>query len=468
MRFKLILILFILVGGGTLGLTIFGNDAPAFELETSEVESGTITMTVETLGTVEPLSTVQVGCETTGRIVEILADHDEPVKKDQIICRIDPELAEAQHQQSVAELNRAQGALTEANLVLDEQTANLPVLTAQALGRLEEAEAALLAEEYNWNRIDRLYQEKNASEAEWTQSKSRFKGAKAAVAMAKAAHDLAKNNEGFLIKRARAGMEQAKAAERLAQARFNTTKTQVDRCIIRSPIDGIVLKRYMDVGVTVNATFQTPPLFLIAPGLDRMRVNAKVSESDIIHIAVGQKARFTVEGKQRSEFEGTILHRRNQPEIVQSVVTYTVILEVDNDERRTLLPGMSVNVEIECVNKPNTMKIPNTVLRFKPPITLEERRALVKATVWPDPPQTATGEKVDYCDKTHAWQFDEATGQWKVIPLWAGVTDNIHTEIMKGAESGDRFVKKYIDKSSSGFSLKEAFKLASPENRKLL
>lgn len=468
MRLKLILVLIALLGGGALGFNLLSGNAPAFEIETTAVESGAITMSVETLGTVEPLSTVQVGCETTGKIIEILVDHDEPVTKDQVICRIDPELAEAQHQQSVAELSRAKSALTEANLILKERTANLPVLTTQALGKLEDAKGAMSEWEYNWQRIDRLYRETNASESEWTQTKARYQRAKAAVTIAQAAHEQAKNNERFLVDRARTALEQAEAAEKLAQARFNTTKTQVDRCIIRSPIDGIVLKRYMDVGVTVNATFQTPPLFLIAPSLDRMRVNAKVSESDIIHIEVGQKARFTVEGKQRSEFGGRILHRRNQPERIQNVVTYTVILEVDNDERRTLLPGMSVNVEIECVRRPDTLKIPNTVLRFKPPMTMDVRRALVSAAEWPDPPRTEDDKPVDYCDKGHAWQFEEATGEWRVIPLWIGVTDNIYTEILQGASAGTEFAKKYIDKSSSGFSLKEAFKLASPENRSMM
>jgi len=467
MRTWLTIIVILLLAGGGLAFTMLHEDGPPYEIAFSPIETGPITMTVETLGTIEPLSTVQVGCETTGKILDIPVDLDEPVKKDQIICRIDPELVNAQHAKSVAELTRARSAVLEAKLAKAEQVANLPVLTAQAAGRLEEAKAALLEAGFNWTRVDELYKSDNATDAEWTRIKAQYERANAAVTIAQAEYELAKNNQDFLPKRAEEAVQQAKAAEKLAEAAFRTTKAQVDRCVIRSPIDGIVLKRYMDVGATVNATFQTPPLFLIAPGLERMRVNAKVSESDITHIEVGQKATFTVEGRQRTQFSGTILHKRNQPDIVQNVVTYTVELEVNNDARRSLLPGMSVNVEIQCVHRDNAEKISNVALRFKPPLPSEERRAAVAQAQWPPSPVDENGQAPIYCKKAHAWRFDPATGRWSLVPLWVGVTDNIDTEVLGGAKAGDQFVKKFIDKSKSGFSFKEALKLASPNNRTL-
>lgn len=448
--------------------TLAGNGSASYEITRATVDSGPITMTVETLGTVEPLSTVMVGCETTGKIVEILADDDEPVRKDQIICRIDPELANADHEKSEAELNRTRSLVADAKVVLAEQQANLPQISAEALGHLHEAEARLAQAEFNWKRMDALYQEKKvATEVEWIGARTQYLAAKAAVEVARATYEHARNNQEYLVERARQALEQAMAAERLARAQFDTTKTRVERCVIRSPMDGIVLKRYMDVGTTVIAALQTPTLFLIAPSLDRMRVNAKVSESDIVHIEVGQKARFTVEGRQRTRFEGTILHKRNQPEIVQGVTTYTVILEVDNDARRTLLPGMTVNVEIDCVHRPAASRIANAALRFKPPLTLEERRTIVDTLAWPAEPRQADGGKADYCDQAVAWRFDEAAKHWEAVPLWVGITDNVFTEILAGAAPGDAFVRKFIDTSSSGFSFKEAIKLASPDNRSL-
>ncbi len=468
MRALKIVVPIVILGIAGLIYATRGSGDGAYEKIDTTVETGPITMTVETLGTVEPLTTVTVGAETTGKIVENLVDHDFLVTKDQIICRIDPELANAKHQQSVAELRRAKSALGEAKIAQEEQNANLPVLTAQALGQLQEAQAALVQAEFNWNRIDKLYQNNDAVEAEWTGAKAAFQRAEATVTMAQASYNLAKNNESFLPRRAAEAVEQAEAAGKLAQAMFDTTNAQVAKCIIRSPIDGIVLKRYMEVGTTIITTFQTPPLFLIAPSLDRMRVNAKVSESDIAHIDVGQKARFSVEGKRRAEFHGTILEKRHQPDVVQGVTTYTVILEVDNDDRATLLPGMSVNVVIDCVHRPDAVKIANAALRFKPPISADERRDLCDKAAAPTQPKSADGTPINYCEEAFVWSFDASSKQpWTPHPLWIGITDNIQTEILVGAEAGQSFVKKFIDNSSAGFSFKEAMRLARPDNRTL-
>ncbi|MFH1419845.1 MAG: efflux RND transporter periplasmic adaptor subunit [Planctomycetota bacterium] len=468
MRKWIIAAVVVILVGIVLSQTVCNDDAGDWEIIPATVENGPITMTIETSGTVEPLSTVQVGCEVTGKIVELLVGPDEPVKKDQIICRIDPELAEAENQQSLAEDAKAKSVLEDSKLARNEQIANLPVLTQQALAGKQEAEAALVDAEYTWNRVDKLRESGDAAETEWVAMKARYLRAKAALEAADAAHKLAVNNEKILPGRADQAVAQAAAVLQLAEARLNFTKTRVDRCTIRSPIDGIVLKQYFDVGTTVNATFQTPPLYLLAPSLSRMKVSAKVSESDISHIEVGQTTRFEVVARQPIMFQDEIKHKYNQPEILQNVVTYTVDFEVANDEHHTLIPGLSVNVEIICVDKPEVPQLANAALRFKPPLTLEDRRALIDAAVWPPKPATdVNGDEAIYCAKAHAWRFDEETSAWTVAPLWVGVTDNISTEILAGAKPGDVFVKKAIDKSESGFSLKETMKLARPENRVL-
>lgn len=441
----------------------------AYEVATAEIRMDPITMTIETNGTVQPLTTVEVGCEVTGKIIELSVGPDEPVKKDQVLCRIDPELMEAENQQSQADYAKAKSLLADAKLARDEQIANLPIRTQQALAQKEDAEAALLETEHSWERVDKLHGNNDASETEWIATKARRLRAQAACKAAEAAYRLALNNEKLLPARADQAVEQAEATLNLAEARLNFTSTRMERCTIRSPIDGIVLKRYFDVGTTVNATFQTPPLYLLAPSLDRMKVSAKVSESDIAHIAVGQKVRFTVEGRQPVTFEDRIKHRYNQPEVIQNVVTYTVDFEVNNDARCTLIPGLSVNVEIVCVEKEAVPQIANAALRFNPPsLSLEERRALIEPVTWPPRPTVgANGEEAAYCSKAHAWRFDEAGGKWAVVPLWVGVTDNVNTEIVAGAALGDSFVKKFTDKSESGFNFKEALKLARPDNRSL-
>ena len=467
MRSWLILSIVVVGGGGTLAVRHFNGSDGAYEITTARVESGPITMTIETLGTIQPMSTVEVGCEVTGRIIEILADHDEPVEKGQVICRIDPEIEKANHSQSQADYQKAKSVLEDAKLAREEQVANLPVLTQQALAKKQEAEAAILDAEFNWNRVKKLHAAGDASDAEMNGVKAAYDRARAGRTGADAAYRLAKNNELFVPQRAAAAVGQAVAALDLAEARRDLTAARVERCTIRSPIDGIVLRRFFDVGTTVTAAFQTPVLFLLAPNLDRLKVNGKVSESDIVHIDIGQPARFTVEGKRQARFEGKILQKRNQPEIVQNVVTYTVVMEVENDAERTLLPGMSVNVEIECLHRPEAVTIANAVLRFKPPLSLNERRAMKDALTRPPAPVDENGNEVIYCKKAEAWLFDRSTEAWRVVPLWVGITDNVASEVLVGAKPGDDFVTKFFDKSKSGFNFKEALKLASPNNRSI-
>jgi HlyD family secretion protein len=466
MRRWIIAAVLVVIVGGVIAATASRGGGPKYDLTYCEAATAPITMTIETNGTVEPLSTIQVGCEVTGKIIELAVDHDDPVKKDQIICRIDPELAKAEHEQSVADHLKAASAVADAKIALDEQRANLPVRTQQALAQLQEAQAALVDAEYTWKRVDGLYKNKDASEVEWVGRKAAFIKAQSAVIGAEAAHKTCQNNETWLPKRGEQAVAQAEAALQLADARKNFTATRVDRCTIRSPIDGVVLRRYLDAGTTVTAAFQTPVLFLLAPSLDRMRILAKVSESDVSHVEVGQTARFTVEARQPVQFEGKILHKRNQPDVIQNVVTYTVLVEVDNDKNHTLMPGLSVNVEIECVAKPSVAQIPNAALRFKPPISLEDRQALMAAATWPDKPVAdATGKPADYCSKGWAWTFDESSHHWRAVPLWLGVTDNVNTEILIGGSNGERYVKKCVELESGGFKLKDALKLARPDNR---
>lgn len=465
MKLLKIAIVILVIAGAVVGYNALNSGPAQHEIDYSEVVTGPLTFAVETLGTLEPLSEVVVSCEATGKIVEILKDFDDPVEKNEIICRIDPELVDAQHAQSVANLLKAESAVTDAKIARDEQLSLLPVLTERAAQELESAKSALELAQYNYDRILKLKQSNNAGDLEYVNAKISLDQAKAAVAIGVTAHTQAKNNQQYLPPRLEQAIEQAKAAKALAQAQFDTTMAQVEKCVIRSPIDGIVLTRYLDVGTTVNPTLQPPPLFLIAPSLGRMKVSARVSESDIAHIEVGQKATFTVEGKQRSNFEGTILQKRNQPEIIQGVTTYTVILEVQNDARRTLLPGMSVNVVIECVHHDKTDKVANKALRFRPPLELEARSKLLDGMKYPVEPMNPDGTRIDYCQKSSAWTYDESNNTWTPVPLWTGVTDNFETQILAGAKAGDKFVNKFIVKESGGLGFKDAIRMASPTNR---
>lgn len=464
-----LLFLLLVVGGGAFGVKMLRDREGTFDIVVGAVESRPLTMTVETSGTVEPLARVEVGCEVTGKIIEMAVDNDQPVSKGQVIARIDPELSRAEHEQSKADHLKALSALADAKLAYEDAKANLPVRTQQALGQKEEAEAALIEAEFGWKRVDELYKNQNAPEAEWVAMKARLKRAEALLITATASHQLAVNNEKILVDRAAQTIAGAEAALKLASARMEFTATRVDRCVIRSPIDGVVLRRFMDVGQTVNATFQTPILYLLAPSLTTMRVNAKIGESDISHIDVGQKARFTLEARQARTFEGKILEKRNQPDTVNNVVTYTVIFEVQNPDG-LLLPGLSVNVMIECVDKAAVPQIANALLRFKPPLTAEERQALVtkaREVGPPRPTSDASGKPAAYCNDAFLWKFNANSKQWQAVMLWVGITDNVNTEVLAGAEAGEEFVRKFAEKKSVGFNLKDAIRLTDPNNRNL-
>jgi HlyD family secretion protein len=469
-RTWLILAIVMAAGAGTLKLTVFRGGQAEHEIETARVSSGNVVMKIETNGTIEPLSTVQVGCQVMGRIIETGAENDHPVKKDQVIARIDPDLMKAEHEQAKADFARTSAAEDEAESRLQEQKANLPIITQQALGKKQEAEAALLQAEFDYKRITDIRKNEAgfASEAELTAANSAKLRAEAAVTSADAAYRQSKNNEVFVQKSAEQAVAQARAAVETAKARLDATATKLDQCVIRSPIDGIVLKRYTEVGTTVNPAFQIQPLYLLAPSLKRMRVNARVSESDIVHIEKGQPATFSLEAKGHRTYAGEILEKRNQPDVVQGVVTYTVVFEVENDEEGTLLPGLTVNVEIQVLKREKAALIPNTVLRFKPPLTLEERQQMNESTEWPAAPTVGPdGNPLEYVSKASAWTFDPVPGKWKLVPIWIGITDNTNTEMLGGADVDDVFVKKFIDRSESGFSFQEIIRQASPANRRV-
>ena len=382
MRKFLIISGVLVIVAAIVGARVTAHRDAAVEVTWAQVENRPITMTVETTGTVEPLARVEVGCEVTGKIIELVVDHDQPVAKGQVIARIDPELSRAEHEQSKADHLKALSALEDAKLAHEDARANLPVRTQQALGQKEEAEAALIDAEFSWRRVDELYKNENAPEAEWVGMKARWKRAEAMLITAKASHQLAVNNEKIMVERAAQAVAQAEAALQLAAARMGFTATRVDRCVIRSPIDGVVLRRYMDVGQTVNATFQTPILYLLSPALTTMRVSAKVGESDISHIDVDQQARFSIEAKQSVSFAGKILHKRSQPDVINNVVTYTVVVSVDNSQNK-LLPYLTANVQFEVgeraepfVAEDTEQFLANQLAREPAPFAVTERHAV--------------------------------------------------------------------------------------------
>ncbi|HEY0372899.1 MAG TPA: efflux RND transporter periplasmic adaptor subunit [Thermoanaerobaculia bacterium] len=272
------------------------------QYKTEKVDRGNVTMTVTATGTLSAVTTVQIGSQVSGVIARLYADFNSKVQKGQILAELDPTPFEQQVAQRRADVTRAQVQVDDARLKYDRQKRLL--------------DAGLTAQ--------------------------------AEVDAAKAVLD-----------GARAQVQQASAA--LSQAQTNLQYTR-----ITSPTDGIVVDKQYEVGQTVAASFQAPTLFEIAQDLTKMQVQADVDQSDIGRIKVGQIARFNVDAYPDEEFRGRIAQIRYNAQVNQNVVTYPVILEVDNPEGR-LRPKMTANVTIDVESVPNVLRVPNTALRFKPP-----------------------------------------------------------------------------------------------------
>ncbi len=288
-------------------------DAPAYRF--AKVERGPLTASVSATGTLNPVTAVQVGTQVSGQIKELLVDFNSPVKRGQLIARIDPETFEYRVRQAQADAEAARSALARAQVNL---------LNAQRdLARTKE----LVARNF-------------VSPAE--------------LDTRQAAFDLAAAD----VRNTQAVVAQREAA--LASARVDLARTE-----IRAPVDGVVIKRSVDVGQTVAASLQAPELFVIAKDLRDMQVETSIDEADVGRIRVGQRATFTVDAFPGRTFAGEVKQVRKAAQTVQNVVTYTVLVTANNDSGE-LLPGMTANVRIITDTRESVLKVPNAALRFRP------------------------------------------------------------------------------------------------------
>src|SRR5580693_5537490 len=308
---------------------------------TAKVERGEINDVVEATGTINAVITVQVGSQVSGTIAKLNADFNSRVHKGDIVALIDPALFKGALLQAAADLENAK-----ANLVA-------------ARANLEKAKAGLVQTKADYDRAVGLTKEGVTSQQQLDLAKSNFDAANASVGAAAAN-----------ITQAQAQVEQKKAAVTVAQ-------TNLDYTVIRSPIDGTVVARNVDVGQTVAASLQAPTIFTIAQDLTKMWVYAKTDESDVGNIKIGRPETFKVDAFPKDTFHGVVSQVRMNPTTVQSVVTYDTIIEFLNPELK-LFPGMTAYVTIPVDTVKNALKLPNTALRYKPPMSAEEILAIYK------------------------------------------------------------------------------------------
>lgn len=365
MRRGLVLILVLLIAGSTAAYFVWGTKARQARVAyvTETIDRGPITTVVTATGTVNPVTTVQVGTYVSGPIIAIDVDFNSPVRRGQRVAKIDPAPFEVKVRKAEANLTNARA-------------------------RVEKSRVDMALKRLTLERFSELLEGNLVAQSEVDVARSDFEQARAQLALEEAA-----------VQQARADLE---------DARINLAYTD-----IRSPVDGVVVARNVDVGQTVAASFQTPTLFLIAQDLTKMQVNTAVSESDIGRVRDGQPATFTVDAYGSRTFAGTVIQVRNAPTVVQNVVTYDVVVAVDN-AGLDLKPGMTATVSITTAQRDDVLRIAARALRFQPESS-------------PDSEDGTPGAKA----APSVWVVEEGA-KLRRVEIEIGLRNDRHAEVLRG------------------------------------
>lgn len=347
------------------------------DFRTEIVEKKTIIQVVEASGTIQPVQTVSIGSQVSGMIKEIYVDFNSNVKKGQLLAQIDTSLFSAQVEQAQANISNARSNLAKIQAIAEN-------------------------DKKTYTRYQNLYKRNFVAKSELDLAEATYKSDMAQIAAA------------------RAQIAQAGAAYNTAASNLRYTK-------IISPVDGVVVSRGVDVGQTVAASFQTPELFSVAQDLTKMQIETNVAEADIGKVKVGQEVEYTLDGYPDSIFNGKVLQVRISPTTLQNVVTYTVIVQVKNEDMK-LIPGMSANVSIITGKTSDAKSVPNEALKFTP---------------------NTDGNAPKYKEQG-VWILAE-NKKPKRINIKTGASDDSYTEIIsKDINLGDSVIVDLDGKNSKG------------------
>ncbi len=318
MKKYVIIVSIVVIILGVVLFFVFNNSNGKQKFITEKISRGDIKSTVSSTGTVNAVTTVQVGTQVSGTIQKLFVDYNSPVRKGQLLAQIDPSILEAQVGQARANLLSAKANLEKSQVMLRDTKTTL-------------------------ERSKTLYAKNFIAKSDLDTSETNYLSATAQ------------------IKVSEAQIQQAQAALDSSSINLKYTK-------ILSPVNGTVISRNIDIGQTVAASFQTPTLFTIAQDLTKMQIDTSVDEADIGNVKASQKATFTVDAYPELPFKGKVSVVRNAPITVSNVVTYNAVIVVDNTGLK-LKPGMTANVSIETESKQSALRVPNAALRFKPATT---------------------------------------------------------------------------------------------------
>lgn len=383
----------LLAAGAAVGYALWGALKPAPAYRLAKIERGTITAVVSATGTLNPVVSVQVGSQVSGQIQALYVDYNSPVKKGQLIARIDPN-------SFVLRVNQAMADMEAARATVLTQLANVGALRAE----VSRARVNLADAERDFQRNKTLFEKNFVSAAALDKARAVFEGAQEQLKIAQAQLAVGESQ----VRNAEAVVKQRES--QLAQAKVDLERTE-----IRAPVDGIVVKKSVEPGQTVAASLQSPELFVIARDLREMQVETSIDEAEVGRIRVGQTATFTVDSFPGRTFRGTVSQVRKAAQVVQNVVTYIAVIGTSNPDL-SLFPGMTANVRIVVDTRDNVLKLPNAALRFRPAGAADARRPVNAAA-------GVTGGRV--------WVLDEA-GKPKPVNVRVGLTDGTYGELVSG------------------------------------
>ena len=433
-RGRWLIVVCVVVAAGLLIALGLNRSTPAQHF-TAKAERGAINDVVEATGTINAVITVQVGSQVSGTIAKLNVDFNSRVHKGDVVALIDPALFK--------------GALLQATADLENAKANL----VAAKANLEKAKAGLVQTKADYDRAVALTKGGVLSQQQLDLAKANYDSANAAV-------------DG-----AAANVTQAEAQVSQKAATVAVAQTNLDYTVIRSPIDGTVVARNVDVGQTVAASLQAPTIFTIAQDLKKMWVYAKTDESDVGNIKLGKLVSFKVDAFPKDTFHGVVSQVRMNATTVQSVVTYDTIIEFANPELK-LFPGMTAYVTIPVATVENVLKVPNTALRYKPSMAAEEILAIYKqygiesgehlqageitamSNAGPQPGAATTNlPRAPKADTAVVWKL-HPDNTMEPVKVSLGITDHAFTEVtavLKGElkEGQDLVIRSVVAKGQT-------------------
>ena len=364
--------------------------------QTAEITRDDVIQAITATGNLNPVTNVLVGSQISGNILKLYADWNSPVKANQVVAQLDPATFQAAVEQAEGDLSNS--------------AANLELNQIQAKRADELFSSKLISESYHYTAVATLHQ--------------------------------------------------AQAMVKIKQAALDTSRVNLARCTIYSPVDGIVISRNVDVGQTVAASLSAPTLFVVANDLTKMQIDANVAEADIGGVEEGQNVTFTVDAFPNRNFVGNVVQVRNAPTNYQNVVTYDTVVGVDNKDMK-LKPGMTANVSVIIAERKGALRVPNAALRFRPPeMPAKETKTNSTVEAATNAPGTAAGYRPDGGQHNHgpggpggrprgerpttrtvyvmADKVDPS--KLKPVQIKIGISDGVYTEVTDGLSEGDQVV----------------------------